>query len=108
MKAKGITFYPNPNDDDGRRVLDYLHYSGTSHTKAITAAILFYLDARERGNEPDRLLQQVRDTIRESIQGLQIQSKGTDFAAVETDSSEEVSMLDFLDALESEVTFEEM
>lgn len=108
MRAKAIRFYPNPDNEDGRRVLDYLRYSGVSYTKAVTEAILFFLDAREKSSDSDRFLQTVKDTIRESIQGLQLPSPGASAAIVVPDENEEVSMLDFLDELESGATFEEM
>ena len=106
MRAKGIKLYLNPNDADERRILDYLRYSGMSYTKAITRAVLFYLDAMDNNSEKDGFLQAVRDTIRESVKGLQIPSTAGDLSTSEDDDEEPVSMLDFLDELEGGVTFE--
>ena len=106
MRAKSVKLYLNPNDEDERRVLDYLRYSGTSITNAITAAVVFYLDAQDDRSGKDGLLQAVRDTIRESIQGLELASTGSSQNAMEYGEEEPVSMLDFLDALEGGVTFD--
>jgi len=106
MRAKGIKLYLNPNNADERRILDYLRYSGMSYTKAITRAVLFYLDAADGNGGQDDFLQAVRDTIRESVKGLQIPPAAGDLSTSEDDDEEPVSMLDFLDELEGGVTFE--
>ena len=107
MRAKSVKLYLNPNDEDERRVLDYLRYSGTSITNAITRAVVFYLDAQDERSGKDGLPQAVRDTIRESVQGLAFSSADNCQNATEYEDEEPVSMLDFLDALESGVTFDE-
>ena len=108
MRATRVKINLNPSKEDDRRVLDYLRYSGVSYTKAVTEAILFFLDAREKSGDSDRFLQEVKETIRESVQGLQLTPAGGGIAAsveVATDE-EEVSPLDFLEAMMSGVTSE--
>ena len=72
MRGKRIKISLNPNKEDDRRVLDYLFYSGTTNSKAIKAAVLDYLDRRDGKQDNSIFLQEVKDTIRESVQGLQI------------------------------------
>lgn len=106
MRAHRIKINLNPDREADRRVLDYLHYSGVSNSKAIITAVCAYLDRQDAG-EGSRFLQEVKETIRESVQGLQLAPSSGALNAATTED-EDVSPLDFLDALESGATFEDM
>ncbi len=105
MKAKGIKIYLNPDHEEDRRVIDYLLYARESNTKAIVNAVNFYLDAQE-GKNDNGLLGQIKAAVRESIQGLQIAPVNAGFSSrpVQQEPDDEVSMLDFIEALGSGVT----
>ena len=85
--------------------MDYLYYSGTTNSKAIKTAVLDYLDRREGGRENIVFLQAVKEAVRESVQGLQL--NGYLSEPVSASDDEQVSPFDFLDALESGVTFDD-
>ena len=106
MKGKRVKVILNPDRAEDRRILDYLYYAGVPYSKAIKTAVLFYLD-RETGDREERLLQRVRDTIKESVRGMSIAAQGCDptgSAPTEVDE-ESVSPLDFLDELEKGALF---
>ena len=105
MRGKRIKVILNPDREDERRILDYLYYSGTSNSKAIKSALLDYLDRREGGRENSLFLQEVKETIRESVQGLQL--SGNLSEPVPSSDEEQVSPFDFLDALERGASFDE-
>lgn len=105
MRGKRIKVILNPDREDERRILDYLYYSGTSNSKAIKSALLEYLDLREGGRENNAFLQEVKETIRESVQGLQL--SGSLSEPVPSSDEEQVSPFDFLDALERGTSFDE-
>ena len=105
MRGKIIKVFLNPNREDERRILDYLHYSGVSNSRAIKSAMLDFLDRQDGGRENGLLLQEVKETIRESFQGLQLNGNLT--VPVSESDEEQVSPFDFLDALESGTAFDE-
>ena len=110
MRGKRIKVILNPDRQEDRRILDYLLYSGTSNSRAIKKAVLSYLDNNSSGdNGNGRFLQEVKDAIRESVQGLQIAPAGDYASAMPTMESDEepVSMLDFLDELEKGASFDD-
>ena len=102
MRAKRITLYLNPDREEERRTLDYLQYARQSNSKAIAAAVTWYLDHRDRESAMnDRLLREVRDTIRSSLQG--VQSVPADASSVSGDApvddqEDQVDPLEFLEA----------
>jgi len=102
MRGKRIKVILNPDREDDRRILDYLLYAGPSYSGAIKNALLAYLDTLDGENSSSRLLQEVKDAIRESVQGLHIAPNDSynGSAQKDTDEEEPVSMLDFLDELE--------
>ena len=104
MKAKGIKIYLNPNHEEDRRVMDYLLYSGVSNTKAITKAVIFYLDTLEGRCDNSQLLEQIRGAVRESLKDLQLNSQAVDFPSqvVQQDTEEPVSVLDFIEELQKQ------
>ncbi len=105
MKAKGtklIKTYLNPNNEDERRVLDYLMYAGIPNSHALIHAVLFYLDAKDGKDDNSRLVEQVKAAVRESVQGMQI-ARIDDVPCSQPgqqEAEEPVSMLDFIEALE--------
>ena len=105
MRGKRIKLSLNPDREEDRRVMDYLYYSGTSISKAIKTAVLDYLDRRDGGRENSAFLQEVKEAVRESVQGLQLNGNLT--VPVSASDEEQVSPFDFLNALESGVTFDE-
>lgn len=109
MRGKRIKVILNPDRQEDRRILDYLLYSGTSNSRAIKKAVLSYLDSGSDDNGNGRFLQEVKDAIRESVQGLQIAPAGDYAGTMPTMESDEepVSMLDFLDELEKGASFYE-
>ena len=108
MKGKRVKVILNPDRAEDRRILDYLYYAGIPHSKAIKTAVLSYLD-RESGQKEDPLLQQVRETIRESVRSLRIVTDEQGPAGLNSTEFEEspVSPLDFLEELEKGPSFEE-
>ena len=101
MKGKRIKVILNPDRSNDRRILDYLLYAGSSQSQAIKTAVLFYLDNLDGKNKTDLLLQQVKNTIRESVQGLQFKPAADNEAASPSATDDDmVSALDFLDELE--------
>ncbi len=101
MKGKRVKVILNPDRKEDRRILDYLYYAGMPNSRAIKVAVLAYLDGER--DDYDRFLQQVKEAVRESVQGLQLSpmKESSMAGSVGVDDEEPVSMLDFLDALES-------
>ena len=98
MRAKRITLYLNPDREEERRTLDYLQYARQSNSKAIAAAVTWYLDHRDRESAMnDRLL---REAIRSSLKG--VQSAPADASSVSGDApvadQDRVDPLEFLEA----------
>ncbi len=84
--------------------MDYLLYSGVSNTKAITKAVIFYLDTLEGRCDNSQLLEQIRGAVRESLKDLQLSSQAVDFSSqvVQQDTEEPVSVLDFIEELQKQ------
>lgn len=106
MKGKRVKVILNPDRAEDRRILDYLYYAGLPYSKAIKAAVLAYLD-RESGGREDPLLQQVRETIRESVRSLRLVTDEGDPTGLNRIESAEppVSPLDFLEEPEKGPSF---
>jgi hypothetical protein len=96
MKAKRIYLRLNPGKDTDRRVLDYLENSGVSNGKAITAAVLDYLDRQEQKRESKVLLQEVKETILECFQTFQLSAVDRAASTPPAEESDDVSPLDFI------------
>ncbi len=110
MKADRIQINLNPSKDDERRVLDYLRYSPLSYSKTLIPAVLAYLDMQEGLTENERLLQQVSDTVRKTLQEFwrnlpDSQPMPSASVLIEQDQ-DEVSPLDFLKEMEYASTSE--
>jgi hypothetical protein len=110
MRAKRIKISLNPGKEADRRVLDYLQSAGVSNSRAIIIAVLDYLDRQEQNNDNRAFLQEVRDTIRESVQAIPF-SHSAGYSREESGEAsveDAVSPLDFLDSIAGGVTYSEL
>ena len=103
MKAHIVKIYLNPDRKEDRRILDYLLYAGMPMSKAFKRAMLAYLDHQESGGSDDTLLSEIRQMLREELQGhVMPTANSTYYESVPSNSDEDtVSALDFLDELEN-------
>jgi hypothetical protein len=110
MKAKRIKIGLNPGRETDQRVLDYLQHAGVSNSRAIIIAVLYYLDHQEKHNDSKAFLQEVKDTIRESVQSIPFSAAANHSQEVSVEDGEEdtVSPLDFLDSMKGGVTFDKI
>jgi hypothetical protein len=106
MKSKRVYITLNPERDKDRRILDYLKAAECSSGKAISVAVLNYLDWQDHSGEYAALLQTVRDTIRECFQTRSDldSAKSLPTASAEDDENP-VSPLDFIDAITGGCSF---
>jgi hypothetical protein len=99
MKSKRVYLRLNPDKDTDRRVLEYLENSGVSNGRAITVAVLDYLDRQEETRESKAFLQEVKDTILECFQLFQVSGADRSASTPSAEEDDAVSPLDFIDAM---------
>lgn len=105
MRAKRIKINLNPTRDDERRVLEYLQCSQVSNTKAVVIAVMDYLERQEQLCENRSFLQEVKDTIRESVTGLSFPTADVQFQPQESPEQEDdAEPLSFLSQMTGGVT----
>jgi hypothetical protein len=106
MNSKRIYITLNLKRDEDRRVLDYLQHAGCPCGKAVTIAVLDYLNRQRQDSEYKELVQVVRDTIQDCFHSLPAYNSVQEVQAPGTESDDEsVSPLDFIDAMTGGCSF---
>ena len=100
MSSQRIKVILNPDREEDRRILDYLHYSGLPKSKVLKTAMLQLIDSEYESNSHKELLREVRKAVREELRSFQPLVIDTFAQPVsDSDREEDVSPLDFLDQL---------
>lgn len=100
MSSQRIKVILNPDREEDRRILDYLHYSGLPKSKVLKMAMLQLIDSEYESNSHKELLREVRKAVREELRSVQPLVIDTFAQPVsDSDREEDVSPLDFLDQL---------
>lgn len=67
MKATKVTLRFNLNKDADRRAYKFLQNADVSYSRAVIAALNFWMDTQEQQKSEDAFLQRVLDTIRQEL-----------------------------------------